>query len=253
MRTTSSSSTVISFASVVFALTACGGSDEPDYAHGTINNTSAEAAIEGISEIGVAIQSGDGETSASGVLGLTAIGQTLVIPSGPSGAGRLQAPPLGLVPQSLGRDGLVALTGTASCDDTGCVYDNFGDDTEYGSYRINGFIRKTGDTFAFDLTFDLTSSGYTFDWSIDGSITVSPTLIDGEIHSHGSSTGDGYAISWDVDLDFDQIGLDGSGCPTSGRLAARVAYDVSGTQGSGNYAVAGAVTFGPACGQFSAE
>jgi len=248
MRNTISSSTV-SFASIVFALTACGGSDGPDYTRGTINNASAEAAIESISEVGAAIRNGSGEESASGVLALTAVGQSLVIPSG---AGYLQAPPIGLVPRSWSSD-RTALVGTATCDATGCVYDNFGDDSEYGSYRINGFIRHTGDTFAVDLTFTLTSAEYTFDWTIDGSITLTPTLIDGDIHSHGSSTGEGYAISWDVDLDYDAIGVDGSGCPISGRLAAQVAYDVSGEGGRGTFAVAGAVRFGPACGQFAAE
>ena len=246
MRNTISSSTAVSFASILFALSGC-GSDEPDYTRGTINNASAEAAIESISEVGAAIRNGSGEESASGVLALTAVGQTLVIPSG---AGYLQAPPLGLVRRDLDR---AALTGTATCDATGCIYDGFGDDSESGSYRIDGFIRHTGDTFAVDLTFTLTSAEYTFDWTIDGSITVTPTLIDGEIHSHGSSRGDGYAISWDVDLDYDAIGLDAGGCPVSGRLAAQVAYEVSGEGGRGSFAVAGAVRFGPACGQFSAD
>ena len=240
------SSSTVSIASILVALTAC-GSDEPSYTRGTINNASAEAAIESISEVGAAIRNGSGEESASGVLGLAAAGQTLVIPSG---AGYLQAPPIGLIPRTLTR---TALTGTASCDDTGCVYDNYGDDSEYGSYRINGFIRHSGDTFSIDITFSLTSAEYTFDWTIDGSITVTPTLIDGEIHSHGASRGDGSAVSWDVDLDYDAIGLDGSGCPVSGRLAVQVAYDVSGEGGSGSFAAAGAVRFGPACGQYSAD
>lgn len=240
------SSSTVSIASILVALAACGGSDERDYTRGTINNASAEAAIESISEVGAAIRNGNGEQSASGVLALAAAGQTLVIPAG---AGALQAPPIGLVPRSFGRP----VVGTATCDDTGCVYDNFGDDGEYGSYRINGFIRHTGDTFAIDITFSVTSAEYTFDWTIDGSITVTPTLIDGEIHSHGASRGDGAVVSWDVDLDYDAIGLDGSGCPISGRLAVQVAYDVSGESGSGSFAAAGAMRFGPACGQYSAE
>ncbi|HEY5923650.1 MAG TPA: hypothetical protein VIV11_18340, partial [Kofleriaceae bacterium] len=171
------SSSTVSIASILVALAACGGSDEPDYTRGTINNAGAEAAIDSISEVGAAIRNGDGEQSASGVLGLAAAGQTLVIPSG---AGYLQAPPIGLIPRTLTR---TALTGTATCDATGCVYDNYGDDSEYGSYRINGFIRHSGDTFSIDITFSLTSAEYTFDWTIDGAITVTPTLIDGEIHS----------------------------------------------------------------------
>lgn len=247
MRNTFSSSTVVSFASVLFALGACGG-DGPDYKHGTINSSSAEAAISGMTDIGAAIRSGDGDTSASGVLALTAIGQVLVTPSGAR-----EVAPIGLVPTSWGKTRTEAFTGTATCDDSGCVYNNFGDDSEYGSYRINGYIRRSGDSYSFDLDFSLTSSGYEFDWQLDGAITVSPTLIDGEIHSHGSSSGEGYSVSWDVDLDFDAINLDASGCPVSGRLAVRVVYEASSPQGRGEYAVEGAVTFGPACGQYRSE
>jgi hypothetical protein len=241
--------TAILTTSVLLSLAAC-GSDEPEPARGTINSSSAESSIDSVHDVFAAMSTTNGAGAASAVMALTAAGQSVVTPTGQGGR---MAPELaGMLPDRWPRSSTASLTGTAACDATSCTYTDFGDDTPYGSYRLNGTIRHAGDRLTFDLTYDISSSGFAFHWTMDGDLTVSDTLIDGYVRSHGETIdrdGNDYAISWDVNLDFDRIGLDGDRCPTSGTLTATVAYAVSGQNGGGNYAARGSVTFGPACGQ----
>jgi hypothetical protein len=129
------------------------------------------------------------------------------------------------------------------------AYEN---NSEYGLYRINGSIRRTGDVLAFDLTYELTSDEIAFRWEMDGNVRANATLIDGYVRSHGKGTvvaeDDTTEIVWEFDIDFDNIILDGEGCPVGGALAATVAYDVA---GAGSIRASGSVRFGPACGQLA--
>lgn len=239
-------------ASVVF-FAACGGG-EPTH-KGTINASGARTSVESVHDVFAALDNGNGEGAADAVMALTAAGQIVVSP----GAERVM-PVQGILPAQWPKSKLSSFTGSADCDDSGCTFNNFGDDSEYGSYRINGSIRQTGDVLAFDLTYDINYDGFDFHWEMDGNVRANATLantsasIDGEIHSHGDarfeSEGKQYDIGWDFDIDYDNITLDGSGCPVGGALSATVAYDVA---GAGSYRAAGSVRFGPACGQVVAN
>jgi hypothetical protein len=243
--------TILAAAIVVTA--ACGG-DDPVH-EGTINASGARSSVESVHDVFAAMDAANGEGAASAVIALTAAGQIVVTPGAAAPA---HVPELAYLPAQWPRSKTSAsFTGSAECTATGCTFVDFGDDSEYGSYRINGSIQRRGDTLAFDLTYDITTSGLDFHWELDGNVRVNATLIDGEVESRGeanvSSEGRSYRIGWEFDIDYDMIGLDGGGCPVSGSLSATVGYSVSGDGGSGSYRAAGSVRFGPTCGQVQAN
>jgi hypothetical protein len=234
-------------AASILLIAACGG-DEPTH-KGMINATGARTSVESVHDVFAALDTGNGESAADAVMALTAAGQVVVVP----GEARTM-PAEAILPASWPRSKISSFTGSADCDDSGCTFVNFGDDSEYGSYRINGSIRKTGDVLAFDLTYDITADGIEFRWEMDGNVRANATLIDGYVRSHGDAKivadGETYEIGWDFDIDYDNIILDGGGCPVGGALAATVAYDVA---GAGSFRASGSVRFGPSCGQVVAN
>jgi hypothetical protein len=231
----------------VALLGACGG-DGPDTKPGTVNAQSARASVEGMSDISQAFDNANGSSAASAVIALTAVGQTLVIPGTAH-----EVPASAVLPVQWPKSNTESFTGSAECNASGCVFRDFGDTGTWGSYRINGTISRSGDRYTFDLTYDITGQGLDFHWEMDGDIRVTPALIDGSVSSRGDarveSEGERYDLSWDFDIDYNAIGLDGSGCPVSGSLAATVEVSGSGPSGGGSYRTAGSVTFGPSCGQ----
>lgn len=237
-------------ASIVVFTGACGGSDEPTH-QGTINPTGARTSVASVHDVFAALDSGSGESAADAVMALTAAGQIVVAPGQARGP---ELPARAYLPARWPKPIIASFTGSATCDASGCTFDNFGDDSEYGSYRIDGSIRRTGDVLAFDLTYDIITDGLEFHWELDGNVRANATLIDGDMHSHGEalieSEGERYDIGWDFDLAYDDIILDASGCPVGGSLSATVAYAVA---GAGSYRAAGSVSFGPACGQYGAN
>lgn len=243
---------LILVASVGSFFGACGG-DDPVH-QGTINTTGARTSVESVSDVFAALDRGDGTDAAGAVVALTAAGQIVVTPSARE---QQSLPALAeLVPAWPSRKSSSAFTGTATCDSNGCVFDHFGDSYAGSTYEINGSIRHEGDLLAFDLTYDITGSGLQFHWEMDGRVRVNASQIDGEVHSHGdadiTNEGRSYDVSWDFDIDYNNIGLV-DGCPVSGSLSATVGYAVSGNGQAGNYRARGSVSFGPACGQFQSN
>lgn len=225
-------------------LAACGGG-EPTH-KGMINSTGARTSVESVHDVFAALDSSDGALAADSVIALTAAGQVVVTP------GQAREAPQGMLPMHWQRSKSIAnVTGTATCTATGCVFDNYGDDGEFGSYRINGSIQRSGDRLTFDLDYDITYEGLDFHWHMDGNVVANDRLIDGDVHSDGTArfTSDGrtYNIGWDFDIAYEMIGLDGGGCPVSGGLTATVAYESQGQ----SYRAAGSIGFGPACGQYT--
>lgn len=222
----------------IAALAACGGSDKDP---GTVNPQSARTSIDQVGNVNAAVAASDGNQAASAVAAMTAAGQSIVSPSAP--AGKL----IGLAPATLPKSEiLAAITGTANCTPTGCTFTNYGDDTPGNMWTINGTIGKSGDTISFDLTYDVTSGGTSVDWTIDGAVTVTPSMIDGDVSSTGSTNaGAGGNVNWDVDVSYNAVQLDGAGCPIGGSITAATSYEVG---GQGVYNVEGTVTFGPNCG-----
>lgn len=227
---------ILSVVGLGVALVACGGNDKSP---GTVNPGSARTSIDQVGNVNVAMSASNGASAASAVAAMTAAGQGIVTPA----TGREV---IGLLPAELPRPAVqLATTGTANCTPTMCTFTNFGDDTPGNSWKIDGTIHKTGDTITFDLSYDIVSSGLTVAWAIDGSVTVTATNIDGHVHSHGVSSG-AQSVTWDVAVDYLNVGLDGTGCPTSGSVHASTSYEVAGQLA---YDVEGTVAFGPACGQ----
>lgn len=229
-------STLVATIAIV-TLAACGSDRSP----GTVNPQNARTSIDQVGNVNDALAASSGAMAASAVAAMTAAGQGIVSPAAPTG--RL----VGLAPAELPRAGIAsATTGTAACTPTGCTFTNFGDDTPGNTWTIDGTISKAGDTITFDLTYDVTSAGATVAWAIDGAVTVTATSIDGAVHSTGTSSGGpAGGVSWDVDVDYQAVQLDGSGCPIGGSIHAATSYQVAGT----GYDVEGTVSFGPACGQ----
>jgi hypothetical protein len=230
------------FASLVVVVAACGGSDAPK---GTVNTASARTSVDQVGTVNTSMMASNGDGAAAAVQAMTSAGQSIVTPAGASG--RL----LGMLPPSFPKTDIHNATGTADCTPTGCTFTSYGD----ASYMINGTINKSGDTVTFDLTYDITG-GQALSWSIDGSVTVTATSIDGEVHSHGETSGSesgGFTVTWDTQVQYNAITLDGAGCPTAGSVHATLGYDVSGAQGGGSFDTQGTATFGPACGQVTAS
>jgi hypothetical protein len=229
---------------------ACGG-DEPVH-EGTINGAGARTSVESVSEVFAALDASNGSGAADAVMELTRAGQIVVAP----GDARQRMPIHAYLPAQLPRSKTASVTGSAECNASGCTFTNYGDDSEWGSYRINGSIQRSGDLLTFDLKYDIATQGLEFHWRMDGRVRVNATLIDGEVHSTGdakiTAEGETHEIGWDFDIGYDNIGLDGGGCPVSGGLSATVGYTVSGAQ-SGSYRASASVRFGPACGQYTAN
>lgn len=219
---------------VLVSIAACGGSDKDP---GTVNPQSARTSIDQVGQVNAAMNASNGAMAASAVAAMTAAGQGIVSPAAPGSR-------LGILPDHLPRS-LVssAATGTATCTPTGCTFTNFGDDSPGNAWTIDGTISKSGDTITFDLAYDITSGGAAVDWNIDGAVTVTPTSLDGTVHSSGTSSAQGTSVDWDVDVAYDAVVLTG-GCPTGGSVTASTSYQVMG-QG---YDVEGTITFGPNCG-----
>ena len=149
---------------------------------------------------------------------------------------------------------LRANTTECMCTATGCTFNNCGGSSARGTWTINGTIMVSGDTYTFDLDYHIVTSGVDYAWTIDGSLTLTATSIDGSMTSkgHGTVNTMGYNFSYDYDVstDFNMVVLDGQSCPTGGSIHSEVSYSTSGVQGgeAGNYHVQGTVTFGPTCG-----
>lgn len=119
----------------------------------------------------------------------------------------------------------------------------------YGGGTMTGSITVSGDTITFaDLS--MTSAGYSY--TFNGSVTVTDTMIDGSFTFFTDYQG----MKYNVEISYNSITLDASGCPVGGSLVVDVDVDMSGYQGdTGGYDLSGAydfpsveVVFGPACG-----
>jgi hypothetical protein len=242
--------TSLALVSFVVATAACGGDD---HAKGTVNTQNAKASVENVGKVNAAMAAGNGANAASALQAMTASGQSMVTPAGQAGR------QLGLLPDRFPRPEIAnAVSGTAECTATGCTFTSYGDSA--AGWLINGSVSRSGDTTTFDITYDVTSAGASIQWAIDGSVTITATSVDGDVHSHGvtkvegGSNNPGVNVTWDTTVDYNAISLDAQGCATGGSVHAVVSYSVSaGGQGGGAFDVEGTATFGPACGQVTAN
>jgi hypothetical protein len=230
---------------LVAVVAACGGGDADP---GMVNGASARASVDSVGDVSAQMTASNGDLAANAVTVMTSNAQSIVTPTGAAGRELV-----GLLPAHLPKPTLSsATTGTATCTPTSCTFDNYGSDDPTSGFTIDGTLSRSGDTITFDLTYDVHSASTTVHWDIDGNVTVTATSVDGNVHSKGETTGDeqgGFHVTWDVDVAYDAIQLDGAGCPVGGSITATSSYDVNaGGQSAQGYNVTGTATFGPACG-----
>jgi hypothetical protein len=226
---------------VVSLLGACGSSSkstEPTQ-EVAVDPASATASVSSLHDVRTAMANNDPTEVADDLMSLTTAGETVIAPTGTM--------PRLVVPRIAAH---APLTGSASCTPTSCTFTDYGDSEPDGSYTLNGTITTTGDTLSVDLTLDVTTSETSFEWSLDGAITFTDTTIDGTLDSHGSATSSGsdaFDITWDIDVDYQSIVFDDSGCPIDGAISVTETF----ASGAESYSAEGGASFGPACGDVS--
>jgi hypothetical protein len=121
-------------------------------------------------------------------------------------------------------------------------------DCNEGGTTIVGTIIISGDNVVIDLT--IGSYGGTFVYK--GDITVTTSEIDGWISFTMDQNQGGMDISYDIEITYNSVVLDQSGCPISGSLLVDVNIETSGIEGMpSGYAPEYPnveVVFGPLCG-----
>lgn len=238
---------------------ACGGGGGGGSGNTTTNTQSASSTVSSTGMLQSAIGSMNG-SGASGALNQIGASAQSIVQYAPEGAqGAMVAindvvRELDRASHDFGTDVASAAPGDCICDESGnCTFDMCGG----GGYTMSGTITKSGDVYAVDVTMDLNSGGAMYHWVYTGSVTMTATLISGDLHGAGEGTvsGGGQTITYNFDWDvtYNDIGLDGTGCATSGSLDAHVSFSVDGTGGAGNYSGDATVTFGPACGTATAS
>src|SRR5690606_33718828 len=188
------------------------------------------------------LESGDGSTAAGAMVSFGGTASAILTPKieGESSARVLPT--------------VSAATGTCECDDSGCTFDQCGD----AGWSINGTIGISGNTYTVDLELAINTAGVDWAWSYEGEITVTDTLIDGELSGEGggeiTNPNDGSTVSldWSWSVNYDSVELDSTGCAVGGTLDATVSYSAGSAQGGGNFSGSGSVEFGPTCGTVTA-
>lgn len=138
------------------------------------------------------------------------------------------------------------ITATESKITYNCTAKDFG-----GLYAITGTITMSGDTYEIDLKMEMESTGTKATITYKGKLTITDTKIDGnleynyktEISGEGIPSGAGSA-TYNLKIKYDNIALDSSGCPTSGKT--KIDYDVSAQGQSQKGSVE--LEYGPKCG-----
>ena len=221
----------------VFA--ACGGDDDGSSVETMANPAQATATVTQMNSFNTAFASADGASAAFAAYSIGGSASSIVSPAADGQQARVTGPAFA------SPEGCV-------CDESGCTFTECGD--EAGTWVINGSINKSGDTYTFDYTMAFNQVGYEWNWATEGELTLSATLIDGSMSSDGDGVyddgmGNNYESSWSWDLTANDIGLDGTGCATSGSMDASVDYSGSVNGQDYSYSGSATVTFGPACGQ----
>ncbi|HWO21609.1 MAG TPA: hypothetical protein VNO30_22725 [Kofleriaceae bacterium] len=235
------------FASLgVLAATACG--DNADHAKGFVQMDEARDAIDELRGIPAAMSAMDGYGVLVHVQKMTGASVHIVAPTREGtglrgGVGTVPTPPWP--------------AGTATCDAASCTFAKYGIGIPYISYRLDGTITRSGDSLQLDLTHAYADHVSRMTWAIDGSVTLTSTLLDGSFHGHGDGAAAPFIydigpVTRDVVVEYDAVQLDPAGCPVGGSLHAISVYDdPTGGQGNDNapsFDIEATITFGPACG-----
>lgn len=198
-----------------------------------VDPAAAAGAVSHTATLLRAVGAGDGGATAGATYALIGAGSTVVSSTSPLAATATTGP--------------LALVGECTCDPAGCVFVACGNDG--GSYLLDGQITIDGDAHAIDLDVTVAAEGGPFDWELDGQLIASATAVVGELTGVGvgiavDESGE-HALGRAFGLDYAAIVLDEDGCPIDGTLSATARHE---RDGQLRFAGAGAVGFGPACG-----
>lgn len=150
----------------------------------------------------------------------------------------------GLAPEADG------MSGTVNCDAAGCTYNMY----MISGFTYNGSIRSTDEGGGKKVVADLTIKGtttaggsgtQTIDWRISGTLTVTPTLINGSLSSNGTGSISGaqsFSYVYTNLVQYNNVAIDATGTPTGGSIYARWSIQVNGMS-QGAQAWEGTVTF----------
>lgn len=154
----------------------------------------------------------------------------------------------GMLTASLSKAVTGAITGECVTEtESRTTYTNCGD----GDTTTNGFVDMTGDTFSIDLTIVTASDESNGEIVYRGSITTTPTLVNGSLSFKIVSSASGTSLNYDITTTYGSVALV-EGCPTSGTLDVDGSYSATYAGiSSGNQSAAVSVTFGPSCGEMS--
>lgn len=170
------------------------------------------------------LQAGDGASLSNNVMGLGMSGPQLIAPQPVPGAALIAR--AAAVPGPAG--------GTVDCTATGCIYDNYTTDAG-GSFVMDGSVltSASGSTTTVTVDLDITANtgGVMQDWSMTGSLDVSPTLIDGTLKNNGSghlsAQGQNINYTYYEELTYNNVTLS-NGQPTGGSIFAKWSYNFAG-------------------------
>ena len=127
----------------------------------------------------------------------------------------------------------------------GATYDN----CNFGTGTIDGSISSSGESVTVDLTLTTDASGTTTAIDMAGTVTINATALTGDLSYTVTSTSSGQTFNYDIDAMYD-VGLDGTGCPTSGELEVHGKWSLEGVQGTAADVWVKA-EFGPNCGDIT--
>lgn len=239
----------------LLATSACGGGS--DYPTKT-NPQAAAAAVMQLAGIGAGVQGSSSDSAANGVLALGSAAQNIIQPVTNQPGG--QPMPTALITDP---GQIHTLTGTCSCDATGCVFKSCSD--AQAGFTIDGTISVSGQSYSFDVSVTQSYSNSTTstktNMSTSGDITITATSIDGSISGNGDTSdvitgSNGQQTikgSWNWTMDANQIALDQNRCAVGGALHTCLSAHASSSTQSAQYNGCGTVDFGPTCGDATAE
>jgi hypothetical protein len=173
---------------------------------------------------------------------------------GISGASQIVSPPSGGAAAVIHSAQTIAGSGggTAECDATGCVYNNYKESSGTSTTTMNGHIKAipAGEvtTLEMDVQFDMDQQGMPAKFDLTGSLDISPTMIDGELTCNGTAkltaSGQNISYNWYNLLRYNAVTLS-NGTPTGGTLYAKWGITLSGVPGAAqaNQVYDGTVTF----------
>jgi hypothetical protein len=221
-----------------------GGGSGPAAKPGTVNMAGAVNVTQTTASLVTSLNSGDGATMSSTAVALGMSGaQQIVSPPAGSGAAVIHSA------QTIAGSG----GGTAECDATGCVYNNYKDSTGTNAVTMNGKIKATASgevtTLDMDVDFDLDQQGMPAHFDLTGSLDISAAMIDGEMNCIGTAKFNAgtqnITYNWYNELKYNAVTLS-NGTATGGSLYAKWGITLSGVAGAeqANQVYDGTVTFG---------